>query len=252
MKRKSPRRLLRRRLQLLLQQIRSALPQLADTAVPEALHALRIALRQLRSLLRVLQALPQGELLPALSLQLAAFTRASNDWRDREVRLQQLQLLAQQADSQRFAAWRRHEAFAIGAGKLQLARQQGELEPLLLAIEQACLPPLRNKSVVLRRQVRRALRDSRQRYREARRRWQQQPDNDRRVHKVRLLAKRLRYQVEVCQGLLAKRWQRRAERARADQQQLGELRDRQLLLQSLRRDAVPLPAALRRQLGLAD
>ncbi|MFC3533776.1 CHAD domain-containing protein [Vogesella facilis] len=251
MKPASPRRVLRQRLQLLLTHIGSTLPQLADSAKPEALHDLRIALRQLRSLLRVLQALPHGRPLRVLARQLAAFTRESNDWRDREVRLQQLQQLAAQADSARFAAWRRHEAFAIGAGKLQLARRQDELDALLAAIAHRGLPLLRARPARLQRRVRQALRDSRRGYRRARRQWRQRPDRAGRMHVLRLQAKRLRYQVEVCEGLLGKRWRRRAARARDDQQRLGEQRDRQLLLASLRRDAVPLPAALRRLLGLA-
>lgn len=250
MKPVSPRRVLRQRLRLLLTHIRRTLPQLADSAAVEALHALRIGLRQLRSLLRVLQALPKGQPLQALVRQLAAFTRASNDWRDREVRLQQLQQLAAEVDSARFAAWRRHEAFAIGAGKLQLAQRQGELDTLLLAIEHVCLPLLRAKPGRLQRQVRQALRDSHRRYRRTRRQWRQQPDSTERVHALRLRAKRLRYQIDVCEDLLGKRWRRRAVRARADQQQLGELRDRQLLLASIQRDAVPLPALLRQRLGL--
>ncbi|SCK20693.1 CHAD domain-containing protein [Vogesella sp. LIG4] len=250
MKTVSTRRLLRHRLQQLLLDIRDTMPRLSEAEDAEALHQLRIALRQLRSLLQALAALPNGKPLRIVQGQLGEFTQRSNSWRDREVRLQQLETLAAQYDTRTFAAWRRREAQQLQAGRCQLQQQASELEQLLEASWQHCQPVLSNGSERLRRGLRSALQRTRRRYRTARVAWRQQAGDEQAEHRVRLLAKRLRYQVEVCADVVGKRWLRRAERAKQCQQQLGDARDRVLLLRSLREDAVPLPAALRRLLGL--
>lgn len=245
----SPRRALRQRLQLLFQDIHTARAAL-DGPDEEALHRLRIALRQLRSLLRILQGLPDAAALAPLQLQLGELARSSNSWRDREVRLQQLQCWAKQDDTRAFARWRQREAEQLAAGRRQLALQGQALEPLLQAVWQQCQLLLAAKDRRLRKVLRQALQRSRRRYRRQRARLRQQPQDAQQAHRTRLLAKRLRYQVEVCAGLVSKRWRQRAERAKAWQQRLGDSRDYQLLLQSLLQDRVPVPAALRRRLGL--
>lgn len=249
MHRDSTGQLLRQHLQQLLLTIRLAVPALAGTD-GEALHRLRTALRQLRCLLRMLQSQSATTLLVPLQAGLGEFTRRSNPWRDREVRLQLLQAMAAQADTQAFARWRRREAGQIARGRSLLSQQGAELELLLQAAWQYYLPLLAGDSKRLHKALLHELRRSRRRYRRQRAVLRQQPLDATQAHRTRLLAKRLRYQVEVCAGVVGKRWRQRAARARLWQQRLGDSRDHMLLLQSLQRDQVPLPAVLRRQLGL--
>ena len=241
----SARRILKRRLVRYCRDILLARRQLGAADNGEALHRLRIGLRQLRSLLRCLMTLPGATRLTQLSLQLRQLAAAGNDWRDREVRLALLQQAAGAADSQAFAAWRRRELTALQAGRLDLQQQAMVLDALLPALRRACAPLLSRRNRRLRRTLRQALLQTRRRYRRARRDWLRRPGNDLLAHRLRLLAKRLRYQIEAGGKLLGKRWRRRAQRARDWQQQLGDDRDRQLLLQSVERDRIPLPAAAR-------
>ena len=244
----SARRILKRRLARYGRDILLARQQLGAADNGEALHRLRIGLRQLRSLLRGLGALPGAAQLRQLSAQLRQLACAGNDWRDREVRLALLQQAAGEADSRAFAAWRRRELTALQAGRLDLQQQAMVLDALLPALRRACIPLLARRNRRLRHTLRRALLQTRRRYRRARYAWQRQPDDALLAHRLRLLAKRLRYQVEAGGKLLGKRWQRRAQRARDWQQRLGDVRDRQLLLQSIARDRIPLPEAARRWL----
>ncbi|GGX81709.1 CHAD domain-containing protein [Vogesella alkaliphila] len=244
----SARRILKRRLARYCRDILLARQQLSAADNGEALHQLRIGLRQLRSLLRGLSTLPGAAPLLRLSAQLRQLACAGNDWRDREVRLALLQQAAGAADSSDFAAWRRRELTALQAGRLDLQQQAMALDALLPALQRACIPLLARRNRRLRCTLRRALLQTRRRYRRARRDWRRQPDDALLAHRLRLLAKRLRYQIEACGKLLGRRWQRRAQRARDWQQQLGDERDRQLLLQSIERDRIPLPAAARRWL----
>ncbi|MGM8063127.1 CHAD domain-containing protein [Vogesella indigofera] len=244
----SARRILKRRLSRYRRDILLARQQLSAADNGEALHQLRIGLRQLRSLLRGLGSLPGATPLLRLSAQLRQLAAAGNDWRDREVRLALLQQAAGAADSRAFAAWRRREVMALQAGRLDLQQQAMVLDQLLPALQRACAPLLTQRNRRLRRALRRALLQTRRRYRRARRDWQRRPGDALLAHRLRLLAKRLRYQIEAGGKLLGRRWRRRAQRARDWQQQLGDERDRQLLLQSIERDHIPLPAAARRWL----
>ncbi|MDC7697397.1 CHAD domain-containing protein [Vogesella indigofera] len=244
----SARRILKRRLARYRRDILLARQQLSAADNGEALHQLRIGLRQLRSLLRGLMALPGATTLAQLSAQLRQLAAAGNDWRDREVRLALLQQAAGEADSKAFSAWRRREVMALQTGRLDLQQQAMVLDQLLPALRRACAPLLAYRNRRLRRTLRRALLQTRRRYRRARRDWQRQPGDALLAHRLRLLAKRLRYQIEAGGKLLGQRWRRRAQRARDWQQQLGDERDRQLLLQSIARDRIPLPVVARRWL----
>lgn len=239
----SPSRVMSQRLHQRHDMIMQARLRLENPDDTEALHDLRIALRQLRSLLRGLSRLPDGKSLLPLSAHLGELANAGNAWRDREVRLEILGLAAQHADTKRFAAWRQREARALAEGRLGLLSLTADIEALLSDIVVTARTPLKAGGKSLLATLRQALKQTRVRYRQARQNWRQQPDSDEAAHRVRLLAKRLRYQSELWGDLLGKRWLARGLRAKAMQNRLGEARDHALLLESLARDKIPVPKA---------
>jgi CHAD domain-containing protein len=154
--------------------------RLAADTDPEALHDLRIALRQLRSLLRPLARLNCCE---QVLQHAAAFGRLSSPLRDLQVL--RSELLAQ---DQHQAAQARGELLPAGYAELL---QSPSLQDLLQALQQwpegwrqaKANGELRG----LDRRIRRRLDKNTQRLRQA----LQAPQPDR--HRVRLLVKRLRY-----------------------------------------------------------
>ena len=242
---------LRQRLTAQLATVRTARERLLDPADVESLHDVRVALRQLRSLLRGLRAIPGGDVLRPSLNALGESASASNAWRDREVRLGWLTQAASQADNAVFAAWRQQESAALLDGRQQLYRQMATLTTPLREIELATDLLLASPESILEHALRRTLRKTRRRYRAARRHWRHTPGDNHAAHAFRLLAKRLRYQAEAWGDLLCRRWTARAERAHRWQDKLGEQRDQQLLLAHVLAEHVPLPPAalawLRRQ-----
>lgn len=239
-------RMARERLQQQLaayrQAILAARQRLDDRGDDEALHDLRNGLRRLHSLLSVLMALPGGKRLSALRLQVREMGRQSNVWRDREVRLQQLRERAMLADSPAFCAWREREQQQLDAARPQWQRQYGmTLDAVLIQLTPQIAQVLAAPDHILQQSLHESLRKVRRRFRLARRCWCRKPADAEQAHRLRLRAKQLRYQIEVCDGLFGKRWQQRALRAAAWQQQLGEARDCEILLQSVQDEAIPLP-----------
>ncbi|MFV9681341.1 CHAD domain-containing protein [Pseudomonas sp. NY15367] len=185
--------------------------RLADCTDPEALHDLRIALRQLRSLLRPLRGLPAVD---ALEQSAAVLGRLSGPLRDREVLKAELERLGLAQLSPIDEAQR-------AAGYAALARS-GELADLMLLLDgwpsnwrdaarQGQLSEvekrIRRRLRRQQRQLARALRD---------------PAHDR--HRLRLLIKRVRYAAETYpeQSRLSKAAQQRLKRA---QSALGDWHD---------------------------
>jgi CHAD domain-containing protein len=185
--------------------------RLADCTDPEALHDLRIALRQLRSLLRPLRGLPAVD---ALEQGAAVLGRLSGPLRDREVLKAELERLGLAQLSPIDEAQR-------AAGYAALARS-GELADLMLLLDgwpsnwrdaarQGQLSEvekrIRRRLRRQQRQLARALRD---------------PAHDR--HRLRLLIKRVRYAAETYpqQSRLSKAAQQRLKRA---QSALGDWHD---------------------------
>ncbi len=185
--------------------------RLADCTDPEALHDLRIALRQLRSLLRPLRGLPAVD---ALEQGAAVLGRLSGPLRDREVLKAELERLGLVQLSPIDEAQR-------AAGYAALARS-GELADLMLLLDgwpsnwrdaarQGQLSEvekrIRRRLRRQQRQLARALRD---------------PAHDR--HRLRLLIKRVRYAAETYpeQSRLSKAAQQRLKRA---QSALGDWHD---------------------------
>lgn len=239
----APPRIMKQRLRQRRDMIMQARHRLEIPNDTEALHDLRIGLRQLRSLLRGLSRLQGGKALLPLSARLGELASAGNTWRDREVRLEILGQAALQADTKRFAAWRLREAKALAEGRQTLLALTVDVETLLSDIVATTRAPLKVGGKRLLATLRQALKQTRSRYRQARQCWQQQPDSDEAAHRVRLLAKRLRYQSELWGDLLGKRWIARGQRAKSMQTRLGEARDHALLLESLTRDKIPVPKA---------
>ncbi|WP_024302767.1 CHAD domain-containing protein [Pseudogulbenkiania sp. MAI-1] len=239
----SPPRIMMQRLNQRRDMIIQARHRLAVQDDPEALHDLRIGLRQLRSLLRGLSRLSGGKALLPLSARLGELASSGNIWRDREVRLDLLTQAALQADTQRFAAWRRREAKAVAEGRHSVLELSADIEALLNDIISTAQPSFKAGGKRLVATLRQALKQTRTRYRQARKGWKRQPGSDEAAHRVRLLAKRLRYQSELWGDLLGKRWVARGQRAKAMQNRLGEARDHALLLESLARDKIPVPKA---------
>lgn len=227
------------------QDILAARRRLDDWADDEALHDLRNGLRRLHSLLTVLMALPGGKRLSVLRLQLRELGRQSNVWRDREVRLQQLCERAGQADSPAFAAWREREQQQLHDARPQWQQQYGTpLDAALMPLAPLSALVLAVPNRILQQNLHKSLRRIRRRFRRARQSWCRKPADAAQAHRLRLRAKQLRYQIEACDGLFGNRWQQRALRAAAWQQQLGEARDGEILLQSVQGEAIPLPTVV--------
>lgn len=185
--------------------------RLADCTDPEALHDLRITLRQLRSLLRPLRGLPAVD---ALEEGAAVLGRLSGPLRDREVLTAELERLglahlapideAQQAAG--YVALARSDELADlmrlldgWPGNWRDAARQGQLDNVKKRI--------RRRLHRQQRQLAQALRD---------------PAHDR--HRLRLLIKRVRYAAETypAQSRLSKAAQSRLKRA---QSALGDWHD---------------------------
>lgn len=151
---------------------------------PEALHDLRIALRQLRSLLRPLRGLAAVE---ALEERAAVLGRRSGPLRDREVLAAELRRLGVPQLTQDWEAQRVAGHAAVAAS--------GELSELLRALDAwpgswrraAAQGQLRGMGKRIRRRLRRQRRKLAQALRD--------PAHDR--HRLRLLIKRVRYGAEA-------------------------------------------------------
>ncbi|MGQ7958203.1 CHAD domain-containing protein [Pseudomonas sp. SP16.1] len=157
--------------------------RLASATDPEALHDLRIALRQLRSLLRPLRGLAAVE---ALEQRAAVLGRRTGPLRDREVLAAELRRLGMprlaQGEVQRIAG---HAAVAASAELAELLRT---LDAWPASWRQAAAQgQLRGMDKRIRRRLRRQRRQLAQALRD--------PAHDR--HRLRLLIKRVRYAAEA-------------------------------------------------------
>lgn len=185
--------------------------RLAEGTDSEALHDLRIALRQLRSLLRPLRGLPGVD---ALEQGAAVLGRLSGPLRDREVLMAELQRmglahLAATDEAQRIAD------YTAIAGSRELAELMLLLDGWPASWRDAARQGLlddadkriRRRLRRQQRQLARALRD---------------PAHDR--HRLRLLIKRVRYAAETypAQSRLSKAAHKRLKRA---QSALGDWHD---------------------------
>ncbi|WP_296272334.1 CHAD domain-containing protein [Pseudomonas sp. UBA6323] len=185
--------------------------RLADCTDPEALHDLRIALRQLRSLLRPLRGLPAVD---ALEQGAAVLGRLSGPLRDREVLVAELERLG-------LAHLAPADEAQRAAGYAAIARS-GELADLMLLLDSW---PSNWRDAARQGQ----LNDLKKRIRRRLRRQQRQlaralrdPAHDR--HRLRLLIKRVRYGAETypAQSRLDKAARQRLKRA---QSALGDWHD---------------------------
>jgi CHAD domain-containing protein len=185
--------------------------RLIDCTDAEALHDLRVALRQLRSLLRPLRGLPAVD---ALEQGAAVLGRLSGPLRDHEVlgaELERLGLahLAPTADEQR----------AAGYAAIAHSRELADLLLLLDGWPSSWREAARQGQLGdVEKRIRRRLRRQQRRLARALR----EPEHDR--HRLRLLIKRVRYAAEAYprQSRLPKAAQKRLKRA---QGALGDWHD---------------------------
>ncbi|MFC0665829.1 CHAD domain-containing protein [Azotobacter chroococcum] len=204
----------------------------------EALHDLRVAVRQLRSVLRPLRGLSD---IDALEVVAAAVGHASTPLRDTEVLLQELQArsLAELSAPRRQALEAGRDALLASAEWL-LLRNALEAWPAVcrraerLGDLQGLRKHIRNRLAKQQRKLAEALRD---------------PAHDR--HRLRVLIKRVRYADEAYPELSALP-AGTAKRLKAAQSALGDWHDRLQWLQRAEREADLQPLCEAWRQALAD
>jgi CHAD domain-containing protein len=225
--------LLSRKLRALDAELAKAVPRVVGATDDEAIHDLRVAIRRLRTLLKLARPVFGRYQANAVRAAFTAVHRATGALRDAEVLDETLASLA--SDSPAFVAWkmrrrarerslRRTVIRRLRAGDLARARK------LLQALFTLPVVPRRDRSAakLARRSVERARRNVEER-RDA-------PTADGvALHDLRIAYKELRYAAELLAEALPADLAAMAEPAAKFQKRLGEIHDADMALLALKR-----------------
>jgi CHAD domain-containing protein len=226
-------RLVASRLRSVDAELAAAIPRVLTNGDEEAIHDLRVAIRRLRTLLKL--ARPVYGRFHADTVR-AAFTvvhRATGALRDEEVLDETLDEVA--CDAPAFVAWkarrrarerslRRGVVARIKAGELRRARR------LLSALVTLPVPPKRDKPAT--RLARRALERARQAVEDQR---DASSEDAVALHDLRIAYKELRYTAELLEAALPADLAAMREPASRFQKRLGEIHDADMALACVKR-----------------
>jgi CHAD domain-containing protein len=234
--------LLSRKLRVLDAELAQAIPRVLGGTDDEAIHDLRVAIRRLRTLLKLARPVFGAHHSDAVRAAFTAVHRATGTLRDAEVLDETLDALA--SDSPAVVAWkmRRHAreralrrgvVARLRAGDLSRARR------LLRALVTLPVVPKRDRPAtkLARRAVERARRNV-ERQRDA-------PTTDSvALHDLRIAYKELRYATELLADALPADLAAMALPASKFQKRLGEIHDADMALAALKRARGLDPAAM--------
>jgi CHAD domain-containing protein len=226
-------RLLANKLRAVDTELGSAIPRVVGGGDPEAIHDLRVAIRRLRTLLKLSRPVFGRFHADAVRAAFTAVHRATGALRDEEVLDETLEEVA--CDAAPFAAWkarrrarerhlRRGVVARIKAGELKRARK------LLAALVTLPVRPSRDRAAakLARRAINRARREVESR-RDA-------PTSDSvALHDLRIAYKELRYTAELLDAALPADLSAMREPASRFQKRLGEIHDADMALVALKR-----------------
>jgi CHAD domain-containing protein len=214
-------------------ELAGALPRVLASSDDEAIHDLRVAVRRLRTLLKLARPIFGRYHADAVRAAFTVIHRATGTLRDAEVLGETLDAIA--SDSPAVVAWkmrrsarerslRRNVIARLRAGDLSRARK------LLSALVTLPVVPKRDRPAVklARRAVERARRNV-ERQRDA------SAHDGVALHDLRIAYKELRYSVELLSEALPADLVAMAEPASRFQKRLGEIHDADMALVSLRR-----------------
>jgi CHAD domain-containing protein len=231
-----------RKLRGLDTELAQAIPRVLNATDDEAIHDLRVAIRRLRTLLKLARPIFGAHHADAVRAAFTAVHRATGTLRDAEVLGETLDAVT--ADSPTIVAWkmRRHAreralrrgvVARLRAGDLARARQ------LLKALVTLPVVPKRDQAAMklARRSVERARRNV-ERQRDA------PTDDSVALHDLRIAYKELRYATELLADALPADLAAMALPASKFQKRLGEIHDADMALAALKRARGLDPAAM--------
>jgi CHAD domain-containing protein len=236
--------LLTRKLRALDAELAGAVPRVLAATDDEAIHDLRVAIRRLRTLLKLARPVFGRHHANAVRAAFTAVHRATGTLRDAEVLDETLASIA--SDQPAFVAWKmrrraRERALRQGVVKRLRAGELGRARKLLQALVTLPVVPKRDRSAV--KLARRSLERARQTVEERR----DAPSDDAvALHDLRIAYKELRYAAELLSEALPTDLAAMAEPAAKFQKRLGEIHDADMALAALRR-ARGLDEAVRAQ-----
>jgi CHAD domain-containing protein len=225
--------LLARKLRALDAELAAAIPRVTASADVEAIHDLRVAIRRLRTLLKLARPVFGRHYADAVRAAFTVVHRATGALRDEEVLDETLETIA--SDSPAFVAWkmrrrarerslRRGVLARLQAGDLSRARQ------LLKALVTLPVDPERDRPAA--KLARRAVDRARRKVEALR----DVPTSDAvALHELRIAYKELRYATELLAPALPADLAAMAEPAAKFQKRLGEIHDADMALATLSR-----------------
>ena len=240
--------LLVRKLRALDAELAAAIPRVLASADDEAIHDLRVAIRRLRTLLKLARPVFGRHHADAVRAAFTVVHRATGALRDEEVLDETLEAIA--SDSPAFIEWkgrrrarerslRRGVLARLRAGDLARARQ------LLKSLVTLPVDPERDRPAA--KLARRAVERARRRVEALR----DVPTSDAAaLHELRIAYKELRYAAELLAPALPVDLAAMAEPAARFQKRLGEIHDADMALATLKR-ARGLDAVARIEVGAA-
>ncbi len=202
--------------------IRAAAPRVLEDADDEAIHELRVAIRRLRTLLKMARKLYGRWHADVVRRAFADVMRATGDLRDEEVLEETLEGMS--ADPA-FVAWvQARKARERKLRRVVVARlERGDLDRARVLLKALLVFPVRpKKDVELARFARRVV-DRAHRGVEAKR--DVAPDDALGLHELRIAYKELRYSIELLSEALPLDQRAMLEPATVFQKRLGELHD---------------------------
>jgi CHAD domain-containing protein len=225
--------LLVRKLRGLDAELAAAIPRVLGSTDDEAIHDLRVAIRRLRTLLKLARPIFGRGHADAVRAAFTVVHRATGALRDEEVLDETLDAIA--SDSPTFVAWKmrrraRERSLRRGVVKRLRAGDLARARSLLKALVTLPVIPKRDRPAakVARRSVERARRAVEQLRDVA-------TDDGVALHNLRIAYKELRYATELLADALPADLAAMAEPASKFQKRLGEIHDADMALAALKR-----------------
>jgi CHAD domain-containing protein len=242
--------LLVRKLRALDAELASAIPRVVGASDDEAIHDLRVAIRRLRTLLKLARPIFGRFHADAVRAAFTIVHRATGALRDEEVLDETLETVTN--DSPTFVAWKmrrkaRERSLRRGVLKRLNAGDLSRARLLLRALVTLPIVPKRDRSAA--KLARRAVESARRGVEQKR---DVPTDDGIALHDLRIAYKELRYATELLADALPADLAAMAEPASKFQKRLGEIHDADMAIGALKRARGIEPAAHAQALGVLE